>query len=167
MSHPAERLQPGDCLLYAATGTFGRLISWITWHPVGHVEIYIGNGRSVAARNGIGVNQYPLRLADLIRVRRPAQPFHLPAALAWFLTQAKGQGYDWLGLLRFRTTGKVSTKLDSPTKQFCSEFATRFYGQGGFYPFGEEDADAIAPFQFDTSALLPCIWTGRLNKDGQ
>jgi len=108
-----------------------------------------------------------LAASELVRVRRPRIPccgtptggtFNIGAALDWFQKHARGQGYDWIGLLRFATTNHVGSVEDAPRKQFCSEFAARYYAKGGFLPFGDEDADAIAPFQFDTSPLLPLVW---------
>jgi len=49
-------LQPGDLLLYPPTSLMGWLIAWKTWSrpPISHVEVYLGNGQSAAAR-GDGV----------------------------------------------------------------------------------------------------------------
>ncbi len=149
-------VRPGDCLLYGPRGLAGWIIAIKTWHRIAHVEIYVGDGRSVASRDGIGVDLYPLR-EDFTQVRRPTQPFDIVAALLWFQT-VRGQAYDWWGLVRFVTWGRVSTQEEAPRAQFCSELATRFYARGGFQPFGDEDADAIAPAQFATTALLRLIY---------
>lgn len=136
-------LKPGDLLLYGASGWVGWVIAVKTWHKVSHCEVYVGNGQSVASRDGIGVGRYPLRTEGLLYVLRPTQPLDQASALAWFQT-VDGQRYDWLGLFRFFTLGKQSTD-----KQFCSEFATRFYRHGGLEPFTPlEDADLIAPATF-------------------
>ncbi len=150
MSEPTpDPLAPGDCLLYSGGGFFSRLIRIKTWSPISHVEVYIGGGLSVASRDGKGVNTYPLRLDGLVTVLRPARYVDMPAALAWHQHQV-GQKYDWWGLMRFFTIGK-----QSDTKQFCSEFATRFYRAGGFEPFTAEiDADLVSPGQFLYSPLF-------------
>lgn len=148
-------LQPGDCLLYRAKGVFGWLIALKTWHSIAHCEAYIGNGRSVASRDGIGVGVYDTRLSELRYVMRPKPgTFSQPLALNTFYRKYQGQGYDWLGLLRFAWRAEVSaTRFNN--KQFCSEFLTRYYRAGGLEPFNEaEDADAIAPFQFATSPVF-------------
>jgi hypothetical protein len=139
-------LEPGDCLLYAPKGVYGKLIAFKTWHGVAHCECYMGNGYSVASRDGKGVGTYPVRLTELIYVLRPNEPFDRMKAYDWFIDHANGQKYDWWGLLRFVWTKKVSKAGDD--KMFCSEFLTRFYRQGGLQVFNNEDADAIAPFQF-------------------
>ena len=51
-------LRSGDCLLYRATGLFGWLISIKTWSVVSHCEGYVGNGKAVASRDGVGVGLY-------------------------------------------------------------------------------------------------------------
>lgn len=65
----------GDILLYPPRSFFGRLIAIKTWHKIAHVEIYAGDGQSVASRDGIGVNLYPARLDDVKHVLRPAVLF--------------------------------------------------------------------------------------------
>lgn len=143
----APQLQPGDCLLYSPKGLFGWIIAIKTWHAVGHCEVYIGNGRSIASRDGIGVGEYPLRSTELRYVMRPNVPFDLAAALAVFNATWRGQGYDYLGLLRFAWRSPVrDRRFDN--RQFCSELETRFYRAGNLDPFPWEDADAVVPFQF-------------------
>ena len=144
---PLTALEPGDCLLYAPKGFFGWVISIKTWHAIAHCECYVGNGLSVASRDGIGVGQYDWRRSELKYVLRPNQPFDLPAALQRFDSEWRGQGYDWLGLLRFGWRAPVSA-FRFQNKQFCSEFLARFYRAGGLDPFNRADADSIAPFQF-------------------
>lgn len=153
-------LKPGDCLLYAPQGLYGWAIAIKTWHAISHVEIYRGRGRSLAARDRIGVGEFDLRLGALAHVLRPAAPFDFARALETFYRVYAGQGYDWLGLLRFAWRAKVvPDRFDN--KQFCSEFATRFYRAGGLDPFPREDADAIAPFQFLLSPVFEEIWRAR------
>jgi hypothetical protein len=139
-----DALEPGDLLLFSRKGFFSRLIRIKTWSSISHCSIYIGAGKTVASRDGKGVELYDLQPDGLAAVLRPTLPVDLPAALDWFAAKAKGQRYDFLGLLRFFTLGKQSTD-----KQFCSEFATRFYRAGGFEPFyADIDADLVAPGQF-------------------
>lgn len=135
--------QPGDCLLYAGTGFFSRIIKIKTWSPVSHCELYIGDGQSVASRDGVGVGTFTVRTDGLYAVLRPLAPFNLPKAMRWYKT-VEGQRYDWLGLLRMFTIGEQSTNM-----QFCSEFETRMYRAGDFEPFTPEiDADLVAPGQY-------------------
>jgi hypothetical protein len=150
---PLTALQPGDCLLYAPKGFFGWVISIKTWHPIAHCEAYVGNGLSVASRDGIGVGQYDWRRSELKYVLRPNQPFDLQAALTRFDSEWRGQGYDWLGLLRFGWRAPVSA-FRFQNKQFCSEMLARFYRAGGLDAFNGADADSIAPFQFMLSSCF-------------
>jgi len=153
-------LKPGDCLLYKPkkSSFFGWLISIKTWHMISHCEVYIGEGLSAASRDGQGVNIYPIRETELVSVYRPKPEykFVMNKALQWFLLEAKGQKYDWLGLLRF-TWGHSYTKGGTNNKQFCSEFLTRFYRAGGLDPFNGEDADAVPPYLFSISPVFEKI----------
>jgi len=145
MSKPRPELLAGDCLLYHGNSLFDGIIYLKTWSSVCHVEVYRGEGISVAARNGVGVNYYPLRIKGLAHVLRPKESFDKAMANAWFYSSARGQGYDWMGLLVFY----LAVKRGSKDKMFCSEFATRYYRAGGFDPFNPDyDADRVAPAQF-------------------
>lgn len=148
-------LRPGDCLLYYPTGLFGWLIALKTWNRVSHVEVYAGNGKSVASRDGRGVSLYPFRSAELCRVLRPVGDFDISKAIEWFIIHADGQSYDWKGILVFT----LAVHEGARDKMFCSEFATRFYRAGGFHPFAEDyDADHIAPAQFLQSPKFQTVW---------
>src|SRR5690242_19153096 len=93
-------LQPGDCLLYWGNSLFEWAIALKTWSKVAHVEIYRGEAKSVASRNGIGVGKYPLRTEGLSWVLRPETVLSIGMADSWFF-RVQGQKYDWLGLLCF------------------------------------------------------------------
>lgn len=147
-------LKPGDVLLYTGSGWFSRLIQMKTWSRYSHVEVYDGNGASVASRDGIGVGRYPVRFDGLRVILRPLPAFDPAPARAWFTT-VDGQPYDWFGLLCF-TNAKRQGKEN--WKQFCSEFATRYLRKGGVDPFNGYDADGIAPGEFMKSAALVVTW---------
>jgi hypothetical protein len=148
-------LEPGDALLYRPNSVAGWIIAVKTWSPVCHVEIYTGGEMSVASRDGRGVNRYPLRWKQLAAVLRPAERFLLPAAEVWFEKRARGQKYDWLGLLCFT----LAVKRGSPDRMFCSEFATRFYRQGGFQVVHRRwDADKVAPGSLLMSPAFEWVW---------
>lgn len=143
----SDRLLPGDVLLYRPTSFFGWAIRIKTGSPVSHVEVYVGGGESVASRDGIGVNRYPLRTSALTHVLRPNVPFDLPAALYWF-AQHKGEPYGILDLLDF-----FSLNVDGPG-MVCSPCATSFLRAGGVHVFGGFPAIRISPRDFLTSELL-------------
>lgn len=157
---PPVELRFGDALLYY---TKGDLVDWLIRTKTGmfpaHIENYIGNNRSVASRNGIGVNTYALRQAGLVAVLRPKiQPMnHInqEIAMGWFFSKACGQKYDFKGLLAFWF---AKWKAD-PGRMFCSEFSTNWYRAGGFEPFSPDlDADHVAPGTFLVSGEFDHIW---------
>lgn len=140
-------LKPGDVLLYKPQGIFGWIIRVKTWHSVSHCEVYTGDGFSVASRDGLGVNKYPWRNTELAAVCRPVQPFDLFKALVWFQKQ-KGTPYGWMDLLQFAGLNVDSKGI------VCSPFVTRFLRAGGLDPFNGEQAELIAPFQFELSPVF-------------
>jgi hypothetical protein len=139
-------LKPGDVLLYKPKGFFGWVIRVKTWHQIAHVECYVGDGLSVASRDGKGVGKYPLRSSELAVVCRPKPEIALnwKRAMAWYETQ-KGTPYGWADLLQF---AGIAIDADGIV---CSPFATRFCRRLGYDPFNGEDANKIAPFQFELS----------------
>ena len=152
-----QDLFPGDALIYQSSplNPIDFIISRKTWMNAVHVEIYIGEGRTVAARFS-GVKVYDLRNDwKLGGVLFPVPDFDLSRALAWFYAKANGQGYDVMGLSGFYQTHFHS----NPRRMFCSEFATRFYRSGGHQPFNEEcDADRISPAQFCQTSGMRFRW---------
>lgn len=152
---------PGDCLLYRPQPfsrgfmgwLMGRLIAIKTWNNISHVEVYVGQGMSVASRDGLGVNRYVTRWQGMASVLRPVCQFSIIDAERWFKT-VRGQKYDWKGLLCFT----LAVKQGSKDRMFCSEFATRLYREAHIQVFGNYDADKIAPAQFLMCDEFDEIW---------
>ncbi len=152
-------LRKGDCLLYGPSDLFGWLTAIKTWcKQAVHVEIYDGNCMSLASRNGIGVNRYSFRERGLTAVRRPKIWIHSATPALderWFDKLARGQAYDWLGILCFT----LAVKQGAIDKMFCSEYATRQYRIWNFEPFNPDaDSDMIAPSEFWQAGTFETIW---------
>lgn len=142
-----SRIIPGDCLLYNwKRSLFSFIIGIKTWHTISHCEVYAGSSESFASRDGEGVNWYPFRFDNLSYILRPPANFNYGKSRIWFNT-VRGQGYDYLGLLRFAWASGYDP-LGKNNKMFCSEFLARFYNKGDWYLFNNEPPDSIAPFQF-------------------
>jgi hypothetical protein len=137
-------LRVGDICTYASQGDLvDRLIALKTWDYVVHTETYIGSDFSVASRNFIGINKYPVRWNNLYRVYRPVVPFDLDKAMYRFEREWRGQKYDLLGVcLGF----EFAEWQANPFRQWCSEFTTNFAREGGCMIFQPETvADRVAP----------------------
>jgi hypothetical protein len=162
MDKPEDIILAGDCLIYRPSSFFGWVISIKTWHfNASHCEMYAGNGSSFAARSS-GVNLYPFRRDKLAYVLRPAPPFDFFKAENWFYKNARGQGYDWLGVFSVFTT---LSKHGNPRRQWCSELLHRLCREGGSNPFSDlVDADTVAPFQFLTARPLQLVWSDGKDK---
>jgi hypothetical protein len=149
-------LRPGDILLYDKNTLFNWLIKLKRGEHYAHVEVFKGGDRSLASRNGIGVNEYPLRFDGLAAIYRVTEPFEFEMGYRWFLDEAKGQGYDWLGLASFiwaKWQGRENGKM------FCSEFVVRFFRKMGVALFSAEtDADAVSPGMIPYSQSVKNIW---------
>ena len=150
----------GDALLNATDGSqHAGFVDWAIGVKTGglcaHIELYDGGGQSVASRNGIGVNYYPLRLTGLIAVRRPKTAFDWQQGKNWFNSMAKGEKYDFKGLLCFW----LAVRQGSKDRMFCSEFALRRYRASSFQPFNpDQDADRTSPFDFWKCGNMETVW---------
>lgn len=152
-------LLPGDVLLY---GSSGSLIDWSIQAKTGgihtHVEVWEGNGNSVASRNGIGVNRYPFREAQLITVRRSIQGFNQELATKYFLS-VYGDGYDWIGLSAF---WNIVTE-DMPHKLFCSSFVRNYLRAGLVETFNPNiNSVKISPWDLNKTPVLKTIWENNI-----
>lgn len=117
-------LQPGDVLLYSTKGFVSFWIKVKTWSDKTHVELYLGDGKTAAARGPNdgkgGVQTYDFRETDLVLVLRPNVPFDIERMKA-FHESCVGQKYDMWGLLRvFCFRGK-----SEQGKAYCSEHVAR------------------------------------------
>jgi hypothetical protein len=150
-------IQPGDSLGYYGNSVFDLAIAIKTWTKLAHIETYWGQGLSLASRNGIGVNCYPLRKDGIAVIRRPILPFDRELANHWFETAARGQKYDWKGLLCFT----LAVSQGSQDRMFCSEFNTRLYRAGQFHPYNDDwDADRVPPafIMLPPASVMQTIW---------
>lgn len=153
--HTIPQLQPGDAILYKPTDWVGWVIAVKTWTRVSHIEVYVGEGNSVASRNGIGVGLYPARLTDMAAVLRPISSlFDIKKSMEYF-AKVRGQKYDWKDLLIFG----LLIKRGDRERQICSEFATNFYEAGGLRICQKEwKADRVSPSLFLFSPVFELIW---------
>jgi hypothetical protein len=148
ISRIAPLLKPGDLLLYQA----GRdPISWAiqtrTGSAITHVENYMANGRTVGSRIPAGVRMYTLAEEvggmPLAQILRPAS-FDLKPALDWFVTEADGQGYDFLGVISFG----LAKAWAADDRMFCSAFTLRLLRAGGCDVLPGRDPHGVAPGDF-------------------
>lgn len=161
---PANLFRNEGNILKTIAAIPGKLFSSVmitgkTWMNLSHVETYVGNGKSVAARFS-GVDIYPLREDECLCVLlEPSGPFDLDKAMRWFYSHAQGMKYDLWGMrIFYRCISKTS-----PNRMWCSEFVTEFYHAGGFEPFNPLlAADRVAPAQFLQTNSFRLVWYNHL-----
>lgn len=151
-----RNVKAGDVLLYDRKGFFNSLIRLKTGSKYSHCEVYAGNNMAWASRNGEGCYLYCFDARGLVGVYRPITQPNLQKADEWFQSSAKGQKYDWLGLLAFwfaRWQGAKNRKM------FCSEFVVRFFVEAELPLFASEtDADSVSPGMIPLSGNLRKVW---------
>lgn len=151
----SAQLQPGDVLLYARKGFFNWIIEHASNAKVSHCEVYLGDGKSAACRNGIGVDIYPTDLTGLGAILRPLAKFDVDKATRYQQSVLK-QGYDWTGLWRAFVANQWGR---NSTKQWCSENSTNVQRAGGVEPFTPDTpSDMIAPGDFLKSSAYAHVW---------
>lgn len=147
----------GDILMYDRNGIVNRFIRLKTGSCYSHCEVYVGNSRTYASRNGIGVDEYELRTDGLVAIYRPLATFYKDSGEEWFQNVARGQKYDWFGLVAFwfaRLQGSKNRKM------FCSEFVIRYMRACHVYIFSDEaDADAVSPGMITFSNDVKRVWS--------
>jgi hypothetical protein len=150
-------LQPGDALLYRPSSLAGILIGLFTG-PLSHIEVYIGNGESIGARQE-GVNLWLLRNDKYLKyVRRPKQALNVAAGMTWFNAEAKGDQYDFKGLFEFKFP-KKGKMPSNPAREFCSALADMFYTKSGLDVFNTAiRPDKISPWNFFETGSMATIY---------
>lgn len=117
---------------------------------------------SLASRNGIGVNRYPFREAQLAAVLRPVQTINMADVKAWFevpfnpLTGdgVRGRPYGWLDLLRFFYNIKIKTD-----GWICSQFCGVALREGGLKVFASDYyCGTIDPGDYFLPAAFSWAW---------
>ena len=152
-----DLIQPGDHLIY---NSMKDLVDWgimlKTGSPACHIEICIAPGKAVAARNGIGVDDYPLRKEGLAWILRPKSPLDITSGLEWFYRSAHGQKYGWAELFNFWLPFS-----DLPSDgMICSTFAAFFGDACGFEAFNQNyDHNKISPADYTKSGAFDWVWT--------
>lgn len=153
-------LQPGDMLVYGGKGLFGWLIKKKTYSPYTHVALYVGGGKQREFKEFKGAQEVPLRLDNLVMVRRPKGAWDR-AKSDEFWESVKHQGYDYVGL--FFTFIAVMRGASSQ-KMWCSEYYARdhAYSVTGEPLFSEvTDADTVAPGDCVKSSGTKLVWRKR------
>lgn len=155
MTFDRSILEPADHLIYSGFSPFDLLIEVKTAALAAHIEIYIGDGQSVASRNGIGVNQYPLRTKGLQYVLRPRFMLNLPKAMEWFET-VKGTPYGWWDLLNFVDPFDYITS----NGMICSQFAAEFDRNADMQWFADEwPTGKVSPRDFLVTNAYRMVWS--------
>lgn len=147
-----SQIPPGSILLYSTNDLVDFLIELRSF-GVAHVEFYEGNGKSLASRNGIGVDRYDFR--DDGRVAVLHNPLiDVPAFTAQF-EKIKGQKYAFKSLEGF-VTGEPATE---PNAKICSAMVAYclltqpFHTFGHLWPYSQID-----PSDFLKTPAHPAIW---------
>lgn len=132
-----QDLIAGTILLYSTKDIVDNVIEWKESDDVAHVEVYAGNGKSWASRNGVGVGLYDFRPDGLKYVRQLNAPFNDARALNWF-DVVNGAPYGWKDIeasagLSEPNEITVNPQVLKKTGMDCSHFAAALL-EVGFCP---------------------------------
>lgn len=145
MTFDKSILKPGHLLLYRASSIFGYAIAAFSGSRISHIEMYRGDGISYASRDGIGVDEYPLRIKDLDLVLEAVEPLDMNRVAIGFAGKI-GHRYDNATILKHATFGLVGGK---PMAEVCSEVQAYLVRVGGLErAFGDKQPDEVKPSDF-------------------
>ena len=145
-------LQPGDVLLYHGDTLFNKITDIKTGGDVDHVEVYMGHGLTVAARQE-GFNYYNFDPNGLAKVRRPIAPFDLQAAETW-IGPLRGLSYDDPGLFEFFNVSITNNGF------ICSVGAGYLEKMAKCLLFADDfNLNELSPRDYNLTRELTTIWT--------
>lgn len=152
----ASLILPGDILLYDRDGLMNALIRFKRGEKYSHTAIASKPGYLIEAVQGQKLDEKPFRWDGLKAVYRHVEEIDFEAGYEWFTREARGQAYDWLGLLSFAWAKFQGRQND---KMFCSEFVCRFFKKIGKALFSDAtDCDAVSPGLIPYSPFVKPIW---------
>lgn len=158
MPFDPTNLRPGMLLLYEASSVFGYAIALFSGSRISHVEMYKGDGKSWASRDGLGVGVYPFRSENLALVLESPVPLNLAHIAQGFAAKA-GHTYDYATILKFITFGWTESRTDA---EVCSELITYLLRTGGLTAlFGIKEPEDVKPADFVTAlnlGMLRKVW---------
>jgi hypothetical protein len=167
-----DAMQPGDILLSSVNSISSVGIRALSFSPVSHASIYLGNGEvAEAVTSGIqvrSVDDFIVEEASIVAFRHPGiQPANLPPMRA-FIDKNVGQKYNFLGIVLqapfilerrvcelplvpglvrdfcVRGVAAVQLGLGSQDKFFCSQFVLQAFNEAGL-PLTDADPRLFSP----------------------
>ncbi len=165
-------MQPGDILLSSVNSLSSVGIRALSFSPVSHASIYLGDGLiAEAVTSGIrvrSVDDFVAEEASIVAFRHPTlQPANLPPMRA-FVDKNVGQKYNFLGIVLqapfilerrvcelplvpglvrdfcVRGVAAVQLGLGSQDKFFCSQFVLQAFNVAGL-PLTDADPRMFSP----------------------
>jgi hypothetical protein len=165
-------LEPGDILLSAEPTLVSASIRLMTFAPVSHAAVYVGEGRVVdAMRGGVRVRALDELLEEsavLLVLRYPGLTAEQAAGIATYAMGKAGAGFNFLGITLhvpfsitrrlcelplvtlairdacIRSLGLMHYLSASENRLFCSQLVLQAYRSAGV-PVTEADSRIISP----------------------
>jgi len=167
-----EALQPGDILLTSVPTLVSATIRLMTFAPVSHAAVYVGDGQIVeAVRSGVRVRAIEQTLEEesvVLVLRHPELTAEQAARIKDYAVQKSGSGFNFLGItlnvpvsvgrrvcelplvpaaardLCLRSMGLIHLVTPSESQLFCSQLVLQAY-QHADVPITDVDPRLISP----------------------
>jgi len=171
LADPAD-LRPGDILLTSMPGLASAGIKLMTFAPVSHAAVYIGNGQVVeAVRSGVrvrGIDEVLVEETVVLALRYPELGAEQAGLIRDYALKKSGAGFNFLGVtLQFpfsisrrvcevplvpsavrdaciRSMGILNHVAASESQLFCSQLVLQAYRHAGV-PITDADPRLISP----------------------
>lgn len=168
---PTERLQPGDIILSSISTFTSASIQLLTFSPVSHAAIYIGDGKVVEAiRPEVRVRRLDDLLAEenvVLALRYPDLSAAQARSIGQYALQKLGAGFNYLGVTLhmpfavkrlcelplipsavrdgcIRGIGVIHNLAPSENRFFCSQLVLRAFREAGV-PITDADPRLVSP----------------------
>ena len=167
-----NELRPGDIILTTSPGLVGASIQLVTWSPITHAAIYLGDGRIVEAlRPVVRVRRLDELLAEdfvVMALRHPGLSAEQAQQIRDYGLQKAGTPFNYMGVtlhvpysvarrvcelplvpspLRdacLRSVGMMNYLASNGSRLFCSQLVLDAYRQAGL-PITDADPRLITP----------------------
>jgi hypothetical protein len=157
-----DGLRAGDCLFYGGWDIENLVVGLKTWSRATHIEVFVGNGFSMASRPGTGCHIYPLRKQGIRYILRPAGKLDLENGMAFFHSNMEGLAYGYTDLTQFLPAldwcfKKLGFKVHGI---ICSQAGDEFYRACAFRAFNTNyPAGMVVPRDFLVSPVFDLVWS--------
>ena len=149
-------VKPLDILFIKSNHIGGKIIRWWTNSQIDHVELCLGNEKTIGSRpkGGVQIHDFSICNNSGWVILRPTININNEQKnkIIEFAKSQIDKKYDWLGILGF----VLNSHVNDPKEYFCSEFVSECFVHGDIKLIPRKASSFITPeLLFQSLALTP------------